>query len=162
MAIDKEDIKKGAFLAILLVALGIGMPLMMGNQSTQYFMIELPNGRQILAQVADSPEKQIVGLFFAKELPPNQGLLMIFSEEDLHPLWTRNVPFAVDMIWMDRDRRIVHIEKNAPPCSSEACPPYGPADEPSLYVLQAAAGFSDANRLETGMELIFRLVQRGG
>jgi len=50
MAIDKENLKKGVFLIIALVTLGIAMPLMMGNQTISYFMVELPNGKQILAQ----------------------------------------------------------------------------------------------------------------
>jgi uncharacterized membrane protein (UPF0127 family) len=160
MALDKENLKKGAFLVFALVTMGIAMPLMMGNQDVNYFMVELPNGKQILAQVAESPEKQVVGLFFAKKLPPDSAMLFIYEDEDSHRLWTKNSHFPIDMIWMDRDRKILHIEEAAPPCAADPCPTYGPKEPEALYVMQAAAGFSKSNNLQPGMNMIFRLVQR--
>jgi len=160
MALDKENLKKGIFLFIALVAMGIAMPLMMGNQDINYFMVELPNGKQIPAQVADSPEKQVVGLFFAKELPPNSAMLFIYDDEDFHPVWTKNSHFSLDIFWMDRDRKILHIEENAPPCATDPCPTYRPKEPEALYVMEASAGFVRSNNLQPGMSMIFRLVQR--
>jgi uncharacterized membrane protein (UPF0127 family) len=162
MAIDKENLKKGAVLIIALVALGIAMPLMMGNQDINYFMVELPNGKQILAQVADSPEKQVVGLFFAKELPPDGAMLFIYDDEDSHPVWTKSSHFPIDILWMDRDRKILHIEENVPSCAEDPCPRYGPEEPAALYVMQAASGFVRRNNLKTEMSMIFRLVQKKG
>ncbi|MBI3810853.1 MAG: DUF192 domain-containing protein [Nitrospirae bacterium] len=160
MALDKKNLKKGAFLLFALVTLGIAMPLMMGNQDINYFMVELPNGKQILAQVAESPEKQVVGLFFAKKLPPDGAMLFIYEDEDSHRLWTKNSHFPIDMIWMDRDRKILHVEEAAPPCATDPCPTYGPKEPEALYVMQAAAGFAKSNSLQPGMSMTFRLVQR--
>jgi hypothetical protein len=160
MAINKENLKKGAVLIIALVALGIAFPLMMGNQDINYFMVELPSGKQILAQVADSPEKQVVGLFFAKELPPDGAMLFIYDDEDSHPIWTKNSHFPIDILWMDRDRKILHIEENIPPCAADPCPRYGPEEPAALYVMQASAGFVRRNNLKADMSMIFRLVQR--
>ena len=161
MAVDKENLKKGAFLVIVLVAMGIALPFMMGNQGENYFMVELPNGRQVLAQVADSPEKQVVGLFFAKEIAPNQAMLFIYDDEDAHVLWTKNAHFPIDMIWLDRDHKIVHIEQDVPPCAADPCPLYGPKEPVALYILQTMAGFAKTNNLQPKMSMIFRLVQRG-
>jgi len=160
MAIDKENLKKGAFLIIALVTLGIAMPLMMGNQTISYFMVELPNGKQILAQVADTPEKQVVGLFFAKRLPPDGAMLFIYDNDDVHPIWTKSSHFPIDILWMDRDRKILHIEEKVPSCAEDPCPRYGPEEPTALYVLQASAGFVRRNDLKTGMSMIFRLVER--
>jgi uncharacterized membrane protein (UPF0127 family) len=162
MALDKENLKKGAVLVIALVAMGVAFPLMMGNQDVNYFMVELPSGKQIIAQVADSPEKQIVGLFFTKELPPDSALLFIYDDEDSHRIWTKNSHFPLDILWMDRDRKILHIEERVPPCEEDPCSTYGPKEPDALYVMQAAAGFANDNRLEPGMSMIFRLVQRKG
>lgn len=159
--VDKEKLKKGAFLVIALVSMGIAMPFIMGNQGANYFMVELPNGRQILTEVADSPEKQMVGLFFARELPPNRAMLFIYDDEDSHRLWTKNSHFPIDMIWMDRDRKILHIEQAAPPCADDPCPSYGPKETEAIYVMEAAAGFAKMNQLQPGMSMIFRLVRPG-
>lgn len=156
---DKENLKKGVFLVLAMVAMGVAVPFMMGNQEEHYFMIELPNGRQILAQVADSPEKQIVGLYFTESLSPDQGYLMVFDHEAAHSLWTKNTHFPVDILWLDRDRRILHVQENAPPCPNDPCPVYGPERPEALYVLQAAGGFVQTHGLKPGMDLIFRLYQ---
>jgi len=160
MAMDKENLKKGAILVIALAAMGIAMPLMMGDQGINYFMVELPNGRQILAEVADSPEKQVIGLFFARELPPDRAMLFVYEDEDFHSIWTKSSHFPIDILWMDRDRKILHVEENAPPCAEDSCPAYGPTEPEALYVMQAAPGFVKANSLLPGMSMIFRLVQR--
>lgn len=162
MAVDKEKLKKGIVLVVALVAMGIALPFMMGSQGTSYFMVELPNGKQVLAQVADSPGKQLVGLFFTKELQPDQAILLIYKEEDFHHLWTKDSHFPIDMIWMDRNRTILHIQKDVPPCPEDPCPVYGPEEPEALYVMQTAAGFVDENKLEPGMSMIYRLIRPKG
>jgi uncharacterized protein len=161
MPLAKQDLKKGVFLVVALIALGIAMSLMMGNQGVNYFMIELPGGKQIMAQVADTPEKQVVGLFFAKGLPPDNALLYIYDDEDFHKIWTKNTHFPLDILWMDRHRKILHIEENVPSCAEDPCPAYGPGEPDALYVMQTAAGFVRNNHLTPGMSMIFRLVERG-
>jgi len=161
MPLDKANLKKGIFLVAALVALGIAMSMMMGNQGVNYFMIELPGGKQIMAQVADTPEKQVVGLFFAKDLSPDAALLYIYDDDDFHKVWTKNSHFPLDIIWMDRNKTILHVEENVPPCTGDPCPSYGPPEPDALYVMQTAAGFVKNNRLTPGMSMIFRLVERG-
>lgn len=161
MAIEKEKLKKGIVLVVALVAMGLALPFMMGEKGTIYFMVELPNKEQVLAQVADNPQAHLVGLFFAEELRPNQGMLFIYEEEDAHKIWTKNVHFPIDIIWMDRDRTILHLEENTAPCPEEPCPVYGPNDPFTLYILQVQAGFVEKKNLKVGESLVFRLYLPG-
>jgi len=49
---------------------------------------------------------------------------------------------SLDMIWMDRQRRIVEIAEQVPPCPPgppEQCPNYG-GHEPAMFVLEAGGG----------------------
>ena len=154
---DKQTRNKGLVLVLSMLAMGIAFPFMMGDQSTHYFIVKLPNGREILAQVAETPEKQVVGLFFTEELTPGRGMLLAFDKEDSHLTQTKNIHFPVDMIWMDRDKRIVHIEENLQHCDADPCVAYGPEDGMALYVFQLAAGVVRANKLVTGDDLSFRL-----
>ena len=154
---DKQTRNKGVALVLGLMAMGIAFPFMMGDQSTHYFIVKFPNGRQIVAEVAETPEKQIVGLFFAEELPPGRGMLLAYSEEDVHLAWTKNIHFPVDMIWMDRHKEIIHIEENIPPCEADPCPTYGPDEPIALYVLQVASGMVRDNGLSPGADLSFKL-----
>ena len=62
----------------------------------------------------------------------------------------------LDMIWMDSERRIVHIEHNVPPCAADPCPRYPPSG-PALYVLEINAGFAAKLGLKVGDTMEFRL-----
>jgi hypothetical protein len=64
----------------------------------------------------------------------------------------KNTLIPLDMLWIDKDRRIVHIRRNVPPCKDDPCPSYGP-DRAGLYVLELAAGASD----RFGLKLFDRL-----
>ena len=116
----------------------------------------LPNGQTILADVADSPEEQLVGLFFAESLPEDRGLLLIYEEAGPHRLWTRNIRFPIDMIWLDPSRQIIQVDENVPPCTKDPCPSYGPSDRAALFALEVAAGVAQQHGLLTGVSLEFR------
>jgi uncharacterized membrane protein (UPF0127 family) len=59
---------------------------------------------------------------------------------------------------MDRDKKIVHVERNVPGCnrSDDGCPQYQP-NENALYVLELAAGRADSLRLQRGAKLRFQV-----
>jgi uncharacterized membrane protein (UPF0127 family) len=59
------------------------------------------------------------------------------------------------MIWMDDTRRIVHIERNVPPCTADPCPQYPPGHE-ALYVLEINAGYANELGLKIGDIAEFR------
>jgi uncharacterized membrane protein (UPF0127 family) len=66
------------------------------------------------------------------------------------------VRVALDLIWMDKGKRIVQIVHKAPPCPGpkEKCPSYGGAF-PSSFVLEIPAGTAASNGLKPGMVLDF-------
>jgi uncharacterized membrane protein (UPF0127 family) len=60
------------------------------------------------------------------------------------------------MLWLDRDRRIIHIEQDVPPCLEDPCPSYGPGI-PALYVLELLAGSTQAHKLKLSDRIEFVL-----
>ena len=119
--------------------------------SASYFLIErkeetiiivsFPNGREIEAEVADTPEKQLFGLAFREELPPNGGMLYIFEENGLHRVRTKEYRFPIDILWVDESHHVVHMLEHVEPCAKDPCPSYGPPPEAARYVIQAESGF---------------------
>ncbi len=45
----------------------------------------------------------------------------------------------LDIVWMDADFTVIHLEESVPPCEVEPCPLYGPKDGVS-YTLEINAG----------------------
>lgn len=95
----------------------------------------------INAEIADTPEKRERGLMNGEGLDQNNGMLFVFPEEGQYPFWMKNMKFPIDIIWINRDYRIVHIEKDAQPCR-ESCKSYYPKDK-AIYVVEVNANFTE-------------------
>ena len=93
---------------------------------------------------------------FRPQLAPDQGMLFIFPQVDRHAIWMKNVLMALDILWLDEQRQIVHIEKNVPPCKRTPCPIYRPTT-PARYVIELSTGTANAHQLRSGIILAFRL-----
>jgi uncharacterized protein len=101
-------------------------------------------------QIADTKSRQIRGLMFQDQLPYDQGMIFVFQQPGLHSLWMLNMQFSLDMIWFDQDGKVVHIEKDVPPCKTAleitTCQSIIP-DSESVYVLEVTSGFVDQNNI---------------
>lgn len=116
------------------------LPVWGGNQT--HIKLFLPDGTAITVELAVTPEERQQGLMFRDRINLDQGMLFLFERDGKHSFWMKNMKFAIDILWLDRDKRIIHMEKDVPPCQSEDCPSYAP-DLPARYVLELAAGSVD-------------------
>lgn len=73
-------------------------------------------------------------------LKPGEGMLFAFPEERPWPIWTKNVNFPMDVIWLNASGVVVHAAR-APPCRADPCPVYAPP-VPAFYVVETVAGFA--------------------
>ncbi|MBN2422422.1 DUF192 domain-containing protein [Candidatus Woesearchaeota archaeon] len=108
------------------------------------------------AEVKDSPEEREQGLMYRKTLEENKGMLFVFEEPDEYGFWMKNMNFPIDIIWLNEDKRIIHIEKDLAPCKSESCEVYYP-DNDSLYVIEVVANFTEKNHINKGDLIYFKL-----
>ena len=112
--------------------------------------VEFPKGTikiddiPLEVQVADTEPRRVRGLMFQEQLPYNQGMIFVFDQPGLYSLWMLNMQFSLDMIWFDDDGKIVHMEKNIPPCTTAletmTCQSITP-DGNSRYILEVTSGF---------------------
>lgn len=91
---------------------------------TAKFEIE---GEVIELEVAKTPTQQAKGLMYREALPDNRGMFFPFESPRVTRFWMKNVPVALDMIFL-RDGKIIEIADSVPPCNTapENCPVYGP------------------------------------
>ena len=117
------------------------------------------NNSTIIAEIANTEMERAKGLMFRKSLAKNAGMLFIFPYEAEHAFWMANTKIALDIIWADQNKQIVHINHNTPPCTqtgnlSSYCTTYKP-DAKAKYVLEVNAGWAKANNVKTGDNLTF-------
>lgn len=123
-----------------------------GQGRERFIKIILPNGNMVTAELAVTDAERARGLMFRKSLLPEEGMLFVFDREDYYGFWMKNTLISLDIIWLDKNKIIVHIEKNVPPCSKDPCPSYEP-NFPSSYVLELQAGSVERIGLKLGDRL---------
>ena len=105
-------------------------------------------------ELALTPEIRQRGLQHRVQMAPDKGMLFVFPVASAYGFWMKETLLPLDIIWMDQNRRIVHIEEHVPPCEIQPCPVYEPL-EPALYVLEVNSGQVAQQRLKTGMTAEF-------
>lgn len=93
-------------------------------------------------EVAKTAEEKANGLMFRESMDKDKGMLFIYEEEGFYSFWMKNTLIPLDIIWIDKDQKIIYIEKNAQPCKTNICKSYGP-DQKSKYILEINAGLTD-------------------
>ena len=115
------------------------------------------NGLVLIADIAATDEQIVKGLSVKDSLAENEAMLFVFDNEAEYTFWMKNMKFPIDIIWIDSDKTVVHIEHNLQPCSSELlCPTYTPIDD-SLYVLETVGGFAERYDIVKGTRVDFEL-----
>ena len=90
---------------------------------------------------------------FRGGLADNRGMLFLFPQENFYPFWMKNMRFPLDIIWIDKDKRIVDIKTDVPTCN-QTCESLTPGDK-ALYVLEVNAGFAKKNEIKIGDRVSF-------
>jgi uncharacterized membrane protein (UPF0127 family) len=110
--------------------------------------IATQSGRKVVFQVevADTPAKRELGLQYRKELGSDRGMIFLFAAEAPQTFWMKNTPIPLDMIFIDRDRKIVGIVEQAVPYSLES----RSVGVPSRYVLEINGGLAKEHGIKTG------------
>ncbi len=101
-------------------------------------------------------EDRAMGLMFRPSLPKDRGMLFIFERPDFHGIWMKNCRFPIDIVWLDEERKVVHLAESVPPCKAEPCPVYNPLRRAS-YVVELNAGQARREKAVLGSTFSFIL-----
>jgi uncharacterized membrane protein (UPF0127 family) len=118
--------------------------------------VTLPGGQVLRVETMIDQRDVMRGMMFRESLAPDRGMLFVHGAQGRYPYWMYQCRIALDMIWMDSDRRIVEIVPSAQPCKTEAskCPEYG-GHELAQYVLELGGGMAAKYGLKVGDRLAF-------
>jgi uncharacterized membrane protein (UPF0127 family) len=159
---ERARLRKWAIGIIVAITGVLGvMNFMRGTGPTQ-FVVTAPSGRQILADAAQTPEEQLLGPFFIRNMPADRGFLLVFDDPGYYHLTTRAMHFPVDLIWLNQSREIIHVERALQPCAEDPCPKFGPQEPDAVYVLQMLGGYAERESLAKGNTLGLKLFRRSG
>lgn len=114
-----------------------------------------------MAELAVTEEERQRGLMFREKINTDQGMLFVFQENDILSFWMKNMNFSLDILWVNQEKSIVHIESAVPPCKDPECPSYF-SPIPARYVVELKAGSVKAHRLKIYDQLEFIIPPRFG
>jgi uncharacterized membrane protein (UPF0127 family) len=98
-------------------------------------------------EIADTDAERTLGLSGRESLAENNGLLFVFETEGYHGIWMKEMNFPIDIAWLDKNKKIIHLEHNVAP---ETYPKVFNPPTPDLFVLETNAGFFQKFDIKAG------------
>ena len=103
------------------------------------------DGHRITVEVARRPDERARGLMFRASLPPDHGMLFLFSDDEVQSFWMRNTKIPLSIAYADAHGKIVRIADLEPfderPVTSIA---------PARYALEMNRGWFAAHGVAAG------------
>lgn len=105
------------------------------------------------ATVAKSDEERASSEASSGDLKDNKARLFAFTHYDKWPVRIKNLTTPVDIVWLDKDKKVVYIVKNAPPDSGEDGQ-FVPKKE-AIYAIELPGGMVESKSIDIGDQATF-------
>ncbi|MDO9258026.1 MAG: DUF192 domain-containing protein [Bacteroidales bacterium] len=106
---------------------------------------------QINIEVADNDAERAQGLMYRDTMDENAGMLFLMEAEEPQAFWMENTIISLDILYADAGKRIVSIQKNCKPYSTDQIP----SIKPALYVVEVNAGYTSKYNIKVGDVISF-------
>jgi uncharacterized membrane protein (UPF0127 family) len=118
--------------------------------------LTLPSGKVLQVEVMVKDEDRAMGLMFRPSLAGDKGMLFVFERLEFHGIWMKNCKFPIDILWLDKDRKVVDVAESVPPCKQDPCPVYEPLRK-AAFVVEISAGQARREKASRGSAVSFQL-----
>lgn len=107
------------------------------------------------AEIANTDQLRQKGLSGRSILNDNAVMLFVFDEPDYHKIWMKNMHFSIDVLWLNENKKVVHIERQLQPDD----PPHKEYTTlvPAKYIVEMPAGKADELGVKIGSKIEFEL-----
>lgn len=119
------------------------------NAETGQISFETANGPVSFdVELVNTPFERSRGMMCRREMLEDWGMLFFMDAQKVQRFWMKNTLISLDILFLDRDWRVVGIVEAAEPRTLDG----RGVDEPSLYVLELAAGRARQAGIESGAQ----------
>ena len=137
---------------LVIVLISLVVAYMLGNfRSTT--RVDLGSGVYQL-WTAESEATREQGLSGVRSLPAFGGLLMKFDTDQKWGIWMKNMHFPIDIIWLDKNKQVIYIVRDAQPDDSANRTVFTPKED-ARYVIELPAGTVKDAGIRPGMTAQF-------
>ena len=96
--------------------------------------------------IAQSNKQRRQGLMHIESMEEDQGMLFIFDPNRKVSMWMSNTPMTLDMLFIDKNGKIINIAKNTTPYSTKGISSGGSIN----WVLEINGGLTDQLNIKSG------------
>lgn len=75
-------------------------------------------------KVLSSINAKKLGYMYKPSITPYECLIFVYKKPSTQAFYMKNVKFPLDIIFLDKDLKILSVVNNAPACNKEECPLY--------------------------------------
>jgi len=128
--------------SILVILTLLSVPSILTTYSNELSI----NSRKFTIDIASSHLEKAMGLMYVENIPENYGLLFVYKKPQEVGIWMKNTLISLDILWFDKSNRIVHIETNTLPNSTQIMRPKKKVN----YVLEVISGTVKKYNIKVG------------
>ncbi|NBC57794.1 MAG: DUF192 domain-containing protein [Bacteroidetes bacterium] len=122
-----------------------------------YFIDKNDTIKTIAIELAKSDYEQQTGLMHRSSMEMDQGMLFMYQDERPRPtFYMKNTQIPLDLIYINAEKQIVEINKNAQPYNENPIR----AEQPAQYVLEVNAGFVNQYKLSDSLSVEFKILKQ--
>lgn len=110
------------------------------------------NGQNLDVTIADTAKEREKGLSGWERLGENQGMLFMYTDAGQYCMWMKDMEFAIDIVWLNGDKKVVTTKENAAPDSYPEA--FCPSDD-AQYVLEIPHGTISKLNIKPGDQTKF-------
>ena len=113
--------------------------------------IMILGGENLTVEMAITPEQLEHGLMFRQKLADNEGMLFIFSHEQVLSFWMKNTFIPLAIGFFDKNKKLIDIQEMAAVKSEiEMHPPIYQSRKPAMYALEVNKGWFARHHVKLG------------
>lgn len=106
------------------------------------------------AKLAGTPSLRDKGLSGVTNLSHDQALILAYPSDGKWPIDMKNMKVPLDILWLNSDKKIVYIVKNASPDNIDTV--FTPKTD-ARFVIELPAGSADNLSIKSGYSAVFNV-----
>lgn len=148
----RKDFLSWGLIALVLILVGVAAYFIMAPKLRPHVTMHIGDG-VFSAQVLKTDKELTKGLSGRSSMGADEAVLFVFGGDDKWSIWMKEMQFPIDIVWLDKNKKVVHIVKNVSP-ESYPNERFAPTEN-ARYVVEFVAGTVEKRLIMIGREAKF-------
>jgi uncharacterized membrane protein (UPF0127 family) len=110
----RKDALSWGLIVLVLLLVGAAAVYVMWPQLQPHTTLHLGDG-VFTARVAKTSTELEKGLSDTRGLGEDQAMILVYDKDGKWPVTMKGMKYPIDIVWLDKDKKVVYIVKNATP-----------------------------------------------